>query len=89
MYPTPIPDGDVPEGFERVTYHPHARDVGEVASLQAIRGPVGQVVIRWSMSEEERDRLIAGAGVDLVLFLGPEGSLPPVGLNIEDTKIET
>lgn len=88
MYPVAIPDADLPAGFERVLFHPHESDRGHVATLQTIRGPTGQVVIRWHMSEEERDRLIAGAGIDLVLFLGVDVSLPPVGLNVEDVKIE-
>jgi len=52
----------------------------EYLDLPAIRTPLGHVITRWALTDEERTRLLAGE--DLYLTIWSHGPINPVCLSV-------
>lgn len=53
---------------------------GDVDPLPSIRTPDGKVITRWTLSDDERSRILKGE--DVYLTIWSHGSIHPVALSV-------
>lgn len=73
-----------PQGWREVTY---AKDQPQYLPLPTLRSEDGRVVSRWTLTDEEREKVAAGADIYLTLhtFNNP---LQPILLTVDGAPVE-